>query len=92
MSNDVVTRFFGGSPVRIVIQLVVLSFFLGLVLNALGVSPYDIANGLRDLARRVYDMGFGAVETVIRYILLGAVIVVPVWLLIRVARAGRRSG
>ena len=37
-------------------------------------------------------MGFGAIETVVRYILLGAVIVIPVWLVIRVARAGRRSG
>ncbi|MBN9008848.1 MAG: integrase [Rhizobiales bacterium] len=91
MSNDTVTRFFGGSPVRIAIQLVVLSFFLGLVLNALGVSPYDIVNGLRDLFRRIYDMGFDTIGIVVRYILLGAVIVVPIWLVLRLTRVGRRS-
>jgi hypothetical protein len=92
MSNETVTRFFGGSPARVVIQLVVLSFFLGLVLHALGVSPYDIVNGLRDLARRIYDMGFDTVGVVVRYILLGAVIVVPIWLILRLTRVGRRSG
>jgi len=92
MNNGTVARFFGGSPARVVVQLVVLSFFLGLVLSALGVSPYDIVNGLRDLARRIYAMGFDTIEVVFRYILLGAVIVVPIWLLVRLTRVGRRSG
>ncbi len=91
MSNEFVTRFFGGSPGRIVVQLVVISFFLGLVLNALGVSPFDIVNGFRDLFWRIYNMGFGTVEWIFRYILLGAVIVVPVWLIVRLTRVGRRS-
>jgi hypothetical protein len=91
MTNEYVTRFFGGSPGRIVVQLVVISFFLGLVLNALGVSPFDIVSGLRDLFRRIYDMGFGTIEAIFRYILLGAVIVVPVWLLVRLTRIGRRG-
>lgn len=91
MTNEYVTRFFGGSPGRIVVQLVVISFFLGLVLNAVGVSPFDIVNGLRDLFRRIYDMGFGTIEAIFRYILLGAVIVVPVWLLVRLTRIGRRG-
>jgi hypothetical protein len=91
MSNENVTRFFGGSPGRVLVQLVVLSFFLGLVLSALGVSPFDIVHGLRDLFWRIYNMGFGTIETVVRYILLGAVIVVPIWLIIRLTRVSRRS-
>jgi hypothetical protein len=34
-------------------------------------------------------MGFGAVEQVGRYLLLGAVVVVPVWLILRLLNAGR---
>jgi hypothetical protein len=34
-------------------------------------------------------MGFDAVVWVWRYFLLGAVIVVPIWLLLRLARSGR---
>jgi hypothetical protein len=89
MDTPLVNRFFGGSPARVLAQLVVVSFIVGIVLNALGVSPYDIVDGLRDLAWRIYSMGFGTIEWAFRYFLLGAVIVVPVWLLMRLFRAGR---
>jgi len=92
MESPAVTRFFGGSPARVLVQLVVISIVLGIVLNALGVSPYDIVSGLRDLATRIYSMGFGTIEWVFRYFLLGAVIVFPVWLLMRLLRVGRRDG
>jgi hypothetical protein len=92
MENPTVTRFFGGSPGRVLVQLVVISIILGIVLNALGVSPYDIVNGLRDLALRIYSMGFGTIEWVFRYFLLGAVIVFPVWPLMRLLRVRRGDG
>ena len=44
---DGITRFFGGSPGRVLVQLVVLSLVVGVVLSALGVSPFDIVNGLQ---------------------------------------------
>ena len=91
MESPTVYRFFGGSPGRVLIQLVVISFVVGIVLNALGVSPYDIVNGLKDLAFRIYSMGFGTIEWAFRYFLLGAVIVFPVWLLMRLLRVGRRE-
>lgn len=92
MNGSFVTRFFGGSPGRVVMQLIVVSFVVGVILSALGVSPYDIVDGLTRLVRRVYDMGFGAVEWIVRYFLLGAVIVVPIWLISRVIRLGKGDG
>ena len=91
MESPTVYRFFGGSPGRVLVQLVVISFVVGIVLNALGVSPYDIVNGLKDLAFRIYSMGFGTIEWAFRYFLLGAVFVFPVWLLMRLLRVGRRE-
>ena len=91
MDSPTIYRFFGGSPGRVLLQLVVISFVVGIVLNALGVSPYDIVNGLKDLAFRIYSMGFGTIEWAFRYFLLGAVIVFPVWLLMRLLRVGRRE-
>jgi hypothetical protein len=32
---------------------------------------------------RIYNLGFGAFESVLGYMLLGAVVVIPVWLLAR---------
>lgn len=88
--GDTLTRFLGGSPGRIAIQLIAMSFVVGIVLSVLGVSPYDIVAGIERLVRRIYNMGFETVEWVFRYFLLGAVVVVPIWLIMRVLRMGRR--
>ena len=77
-------RFFGGNPGLVLLRLVILSLIVGVVLAALGFSPYDIIQNLKDLAYRIYDMGFAAVEKSLRYFLLGAVIVFPIWIVMRV--------
>jgi Domain of unknown function (DUF6460) len=79
-------RFFGGNPALVLLRLVILSLIVGVVLAALGFSPYDIIQNLREIAQRIYDMGFAAVEKGFRYFLLGAVIVFPVWLVMRVLK------
>lgn len=88
---DGLTRFLGGSPARVLLQLVVLSFVVGIILSALGVSPFDIVSGLQRLIWRLYDAGFETIEWAWRYFLLGAVIVVPVWFVMRLLRLGRGS-
>ncbi len=92
MNSTSLTRFFGGSPGRILVQLAVMSFVLGVILSALGLSPFDIVDSVQRLALRIYNMGFDAVTWGFRYFVLGAVIVVPVWLVMRLFRLGRRNG
>ena len=87
MNSD---RFFGGSPVGVLVRLALISVVVGIVLSALGLTPGELVFRLELLARRLYDMGFGWVEWLIRYFLLGAVIVFPIWLLTRLF--ARRSG
>jgi hypothetical protein len=87
--GDTLTRFLGGSPGRIAIQLIAMSFIVGIILSVLGVSPYDILNGLQRLFHRIWNMGFDTVEWIFRYFLLGAVVVIPVWLIMRVLKMGR---
>ena len=84
--------FFGGNPALVLLRLAILSLIVGVVLAALGFSPFEILDSIRRLAERIYDMGFAAVEKAFRYFLLGAVIVFPVWLVMRVLKiAGRPS-
>ena len=92
MNSDFATRFFGGSPAAVLMRLVLLSFVVGIVLSALGVSPFDIVNGLRNLFWRIYHLGFDSIEWLVRYFLLGAVIVFPIWLIVRLVKVGRRDG
>jgi hypothetical protein len=85
-------RLFGGNPGLVLIRLVVLSLIVGILLAALGFSPYDIIDSVRRLVQRIYDMGFAAVEKAGRYFLLGAVIVFPIWLIARLLKLmGRGS-
>jgi RsiW-degrading membrane proteinase PrsW (M82 family) len=91
MNSDFVTRFFGGSPAAVLMRLVAISFIVGIILSALEVSPFDIVNGLRDLFVRIYSLGWDSIEWLVRYFLLGAVIVFPIWLIVRLVKVGRRS-
>ena len=83
-------RFFGGNPALVLLRLALLSLIVGVVLAALGFSPYEIIDSIARLVERIYDLGFEAVEKAIRYFLLGAVIVFPIWLVVRLFKfAGR---
>lgn len=81
----------GGSPLAVLVRLAVLSIVVGIVLAALGLEPFDVFKGIRTLLDRLYDMGFGAVEKAFGYLLTGAVIVVPIWLIGRLFAAGRNK-
>ena len=91
MGESAFSRFLGGSPSRIAIQLIAMSFIVGGILSGLGGSPYDIVAGLQRLVTRIYNMGFDTVEWVFRYFLLGAVVVIPIWLVMRLLKMGRRQ-
>ena len=83
-------RFFGGNPALVLLRLTLLSLIVGVVLAALGFSPYEIIDSIARLVERIYDLGFEAVEKAARYFLLGAVIVFPIWLVVRLFKfAGR---
>jgi hypothetical protein len=79
----------GGSPLGVAVRLAVLSIVVGIVLAALGLEPFDVFDAIRTLVDRLYAMGFGAVEKGLGYLLTGAVIVVPVWLIGRLLSSGR---
>src|SRR6266567_8606679 len=87
--HDGLYRFLGGSPLAVLFRLVLLSILVGVVLAAIGFDPWNIIHSIRMLFRRLWDLGFDAVNWVWRYFLLGAVIVIPVWLLSRMFGAPR---
>ncbi len=87
---DTLTRFLGGSPLSVAFRLILLSILVGVVLAAIGFDPWNIIESIRLLFRRLWDLGFDAVSWLWRYFLLGAVIVVPVWLLSRIFTSPRR--
>ena len=89
MSNEVVNRFFGGPPLSVAVRIILLSILVGVILSAIGLDPRDIWRSIERLIRSIWDMGWDAIVWVWRYFLLGAVIVIPIWLVVRLAKGGR---
>jgi hypothetical protein len=83
--------FLGGSPLGVVIRLALLSIVVGVVLSALGITPDNFFYQIRLLLQRIYDLGFGAFETMLGYLVLGAMVVIPIWLVVRVAKSAKRA-
>jgi len=89
MSNDTVTKIVGGTPLAVLGRLVLLSILVGVILSALGLDPFDIIHSIERLIRSIWNMGFDAFRWLWRYFLLGAVIVIPIWILMRLFNAPR---
>jgi Family of unknown function (DUF6460) len=55
----------------------------------LGFDPWNIIPSIKRFVLGIWDMGFDAVRWVWRYFLLGAIVVIPIWLIMRLVRAPR---
>jgi len=88
-TDSYVTRFFGGPPLSVIFRLVLLSILIGVILEVLGLDPWNVIDSLRSLLLRIWDMGFDAVRWLWRYLLLGAALVVPIWLTMRLVRIAK---
>ena len=83
------SRFLGGPPLSVAFRLILLCVLVGVILHALGFDPSNIIESIRRMVQAIWDMGFDAVRWVWRYFLLGAIIVIPIWLIVRFMRAPR---
>lgn len=77
-------RFFGGSPAAVILQLAIASIIIGVVLSFFGFNPANLYDAMLRLWDWISSLGLDAVKKVLRYLVLGAIIVVPLWLLSRV--------
>lgn len=88
-SRDGLHRFLGGTPLAVAFRLILLSILVGIVLAAIGFDPWNIVQSVRQMFRWLWNLGFDSISWLWRYFLLGAVIVIPVWLLSRIFNAPR---
>ena len=88
MAGERVNRFFGGSPLAVLFRLALLSVLVGVVLSALDIDVRNLIPRIVQLLQDIWSMGFDAVRWLWNYFLLGAIIVLPIWLIMRIFRAG----
>ena len=77
-------QFFGdGSVAATLIRLVLLSIVVGIVFSVLGITPFNLIERLQHLVRNIMNLGFDAFGWALQYFLLGALIVFPIWFVVR---------
>ncbi len=88
--TNTVGRFVGGSPAMVAVRLIVVSFVVGIVLETLGFDPATLFTEVTRGVRRIVELGFADISQVGRILLTGAMVVVPVWLVLRLLDSSRR--
>jgi uncharacterized oligopeptide transporter (OPT) family protein len=81
-----VERFLGGSPLGVIMRLILLSLVVGFAMSVFGIEPQDVIDGTINLVHDAMRDGLGVFRNLGAYVLTGAVLVVPIWLLIRLTR------
>ncbi len=80
-------RIFGDNALGVIVRLVILSVIVGIVMQALNISLPDLLRRAQIFANRIYNLGFGAFRQGFDYFLIGAVVVVPIWIVARLLGA-----
>lgn len=63
------------------VKLAVISFVVGWLLVQFDITPEAIFDNFGESVRKIYDWARGAIEWSAGYIVIGAVIVIPIWLI-----------
>jgi len=75
---------------RTLLRLFFYSLVLGLVLSALNISPESLLGTIGGTVERIFQVAVDAVEWAVPFVLIGAVVVVPIWLVLTGLRLVRR--
>lgn len=77
------TAFLGGSPAAVAIRLLLVSFVVGLLLAMFGFDPEVLYDRFEQLIRHLIEFGLTDIRHFGRILLTGAMIVIPVWFILR---------
>lgn len=72
------------------IKLFVLSLVVGVVLSVFDIDPENMLGAIGGTAESIFRALVDALKWAVPFVLIGAVVVVPVWLILTVLRMGRR--
>ena len=79
--------FLGGSPAGVALRLLVVSFLAGLALAAMGLEPETLYENVLRMARHLVEYGLSDVKQIGRTLLTGAMVVIPIWVVLRLVNA-----
>lgn len=73
----------------VLVKLFVFSLLVGIVLSVFDIRPETLLADFGDTAVRIFKLVVSAAEWAVPYVLVGAVVVVPVWLILALLQFAR---
>jgi hypothetical protein len=75
---------------RTLLRLFFYSLIIGLALSALSISPESMLGAIGGTVESIFLVVVDAVEWAVPFVLIGAIVVVPIWLVLSALRFIRR--
>lgn len=75
--------FLGDTVTRTIIKLIVISVLVGMVMSVFGWTPVGIINGVAEFIGSIWQQGFAALGRFGDWLILGASVVIPVFIIMR---------
>jgi hypothetical protein len=72
------------------LKLFILSLVVGIVLSVFDIDPEGLLGAFGGTAGSIFRVLVDALEWAVPYVLIGAVVVVPIWLILTALRMARR--
>jgi hypothetical protein len=82
-------RLFGTRPRETLLRLVFLSILVGALLAIFRITPFELVDLVIEGVERLLSDHFRLIRDIFRYFVYGAMIVVPIWLILRMINAIR---
>lgn len=86
-----VQRFLGDSPLRVALKLIIISFIVGVFMRYFDITPFEVIDRFIGMIEWAWQNGFEALSGFASYFVIGAVVVIPIFLLTRIL-SYRRGG
>ncbi|WP_317993570.1 DUF6460 domain-containing protein [Bartonella gliris] len=90
MSNSF-HSFLGGTSKHVFVKLLVLSLLVGIVLKLLGWTSPNLVRTIMEFFKSVWKTGFITFTNFFHMTIMGAIIVVPIFLFLRILRKLRKK-
>ena len=68
------------TAVSTIVKIAIISLLVGLALAFFNIDPRSLAENLGETVVDIYEVVLSFLEWSLKYVLLGAVVVVPIWL------------
>jgi hypothetical protein len=72
------------------LKLFILSLIVGIVLSVFNIDPEKLLGSTGGTVESIFNMLVDALEWAVPFVLIGAVVVIPIWLILAALRMARR--